>query len=160
MVRRATIIKHILREELEEKYRKESKSRVKERLLAILHLYDGKSIVETSKIVKRGERSVKRWLRAWNKSGYDGLIPKFNGGPRPKLPESEWEKILKEGKAMTLKEVKVYVKNTRGIDYSYKAVWHVLRKKMKVSYCKPFVKNKKKDAEEVLKEGSMRLSLQ
>lgn len=164
MARRAAIIRRLPREELEERYRKESNSRVKERLLAILHLYDGKSIVEASRMVKRGVRSVKRWLRAWNRNGYEGLMPNFNGGPKPKMAESEWDKVLKEieGRGMALKDVRVYVKSSRGIEYSYNAVWHILRKKRRVRYGKPFIQNKKrpKNAEDLLKGGSMKPSLQ
>ena len=122
-------------------YRREGSPRVKERLLAILHLYDGKSIVEASRMVRRSVRSVKRWLRAWNRNGYEGLIPNFNGGPKPKMPESEWGRVLKEieGKGMTLRDVKVYVKSTRGIEYSYNTIWHILRKKLRVKYGKPYI---------------------
>ncbi|MGP8321399.1 MAG: hypothetical protein ACT6FE_03625 [Methanosarcinaceae archaeon] len=34
------------------------------------------------------------WLKRWNRSGYDRLVPNFNGGPKPKLNEGEIE-ILK-----------------------------------------------------------------
>ncbi|MEM3099711.1 MAG: hypothetical protein QXU32_13510 [Nitrososphaerales archaeon] len=49
------------------------------------------------------------------------------------------EKFLEEieNKGMTLKDVKVYVRTTRGIEYSYDGGWKVLRKKMKVRYGKP-----------------------
>lgn len=160
MPRKAAIKRHLSKEELEDRYRRESNPRLKERLLAILHLYDGKGEWEVSRIIKRSERSVRRWLRAWNNKGYGGLMPSFKGGPKPRMPEGEWDRIIEEieGKGMTLKDVKVYVKDTRGIDYSYKTVWYVLRKKRKVKYGKPFIQSDKrpKNAEEVLKEGSMR----
>ncbi|CAD7772135.1 hypothetical protein AIOGIFDO_01181 [Candidatus Methanoperedenaceae archaeon GB37] len=41
-----------------------------------------------------------------------------------------------EGKAMTLKEVTVYVKRRRGAEYAYKTVWTILRRKKKVKYGK------------------------
>jgi predicted transcriptional regulator len=76
-MRRATIIKHVDREELERMYREEKDARIKERLLAIIHIYDGKSISDTASIVKRSTSSVKRWLYAWNREAYNGLIPRF-----------------------------------------------------------------------------------
>jgi len=48
---------------------------------------------------------------------------------------SEWDKVIKEieDKNMSIKkDVSVYIKRTRDIDYSYDMVWKVLRKKMKV----------------------------
>jgi len=120
MPKKPEVIKHLTKEELlEEKYKREKNPRIKERLLAILHLYEGKSIPEVSRMIK-SESSIKRWLKRWNKKGYDGLIPELRGGPKPKLPDSEWDKILKEieGKGMTI-NVKVYVKTTRRVEYSY-----------------------------------------
>ena len=156
MPKKPEVIKHLTKEELEDKYKREKNSRIKERLLAILHLYEGKSIPEVSRIIKRSESSIKRWLKRWNKEGYNGLIPKLKGGPKPKLSDSEWDKILEEieGKGMTLKDVRVYVKTTRGVEYSYTMVWYVLRKKKKVKYGKPYIQNSKRpeNAEEILKK--------
>jgi len=159
-MRRATIIKHVDREELERMYREEKDARIKERLLAIIHIYDGKSISDTASIVKRSTSSVKRWLYAWNREAYNGLIPRFTGGPKPRMSYDEWDKVVKEieDKNMTIKDVRVYIKTTRGIDYSYDMVWKVLRKKMKVKYGKPYIMNAKRpdDAEEILKKDSMK----
>lgn len=156
MPRKAALVMHLLKEELEEKYRREGEPRVKERLLTMLHLYEGRSIRETAKAVRRGERSVKRWLRRWNGKGYEGLIPRFRGGPKPRMEESEWDRVLEEieGKGMTLRDVTVYVKTTRGVEYSYKMVWHILRKKRKVRYGKPYIQDEKRpeNAEEILKK--------
>jgi transposase len=55
---------------------------------------------------------------------------------------------------MTLRDVVVYIKNSRGVTYSYKTVWYILRKKKKVKYGKPYIKNIKRpdDAEDNLKK--------
>jgi transposase len=162
MVGRVSLTKHISIEELKVRYRREENARVKERLLAILHLHEGKTIREVSRIVKRSERSIGRWVRGWNKHGHDGLMPHFTGGPKPKLPAIEWDKIVKEieNKGMTLKDVVVYVKDTRGIHYGYKGVWEVLRRERHVPYGKPYKMNRKRpeNAEEILKRGSTNLS--
>lgn len=163
MHRRAKIIKHLTREELQAKYRVEKNPRVKERLLAILHIYDGKTIKDAAKAVGRCEKSIKNWLKRWNEKGYEGLKPHFTGGPKPKLSYSEWDKIIREieGKAMTLKDVVVYVKTTRGVEYAYKTVWEILRKKKGVKYGKPYIRDERRpeDAEEILKKRLARLSL-
>ena len=59
-------------------YRKEKDSTIKERLLAILLLYDGKSIYEVAKIIRRSERTIKEWLKRWNERGYEGILPKVS----------------------------------------------------------------------------------
>ncbi len=162
MSRRAKVVRHLPRERLQAMHRTEKDPRVKERLLAILHIYDGRTVGDTAESVKRCEKSVRNWLKRWNRHGYDGLKPDFTGGPKPKVSYSEWDRIVEEieGKAMTLKDVAVYVKTTRGVEYAYKTVWEILRKKKGVKYGKPYIRNKRRpdDAEDILKEGSMRLS--
>jgi len=156
MVGRVHLTRQVSLDELRGRYRNEKNSRVKERLLAILHLYEGKMVKDVSKIVKRSERSIERWVAEWNGSGYEGLTPRFTGGPKPKLEESEWDKIVKEieNKGMTLKEVQVYVKDTRGVSYGYKGIWEALRRKRHVPYGKAYKMNAKRppDAEGILKK--------
>ena len=55
---------------------------------------------------------------------------------------------------MTIKDVAVYVKDTRGVHYAYKTVWEVLRKEKKVKYGKAYKMNSKRppNAEEILKK--------
>ncbi|MHC1581905.1 MAG: helix-turn-helix domain-containing protein [Candidatus Syntropharchaeia archaeon] len=125
------MLKHFTKDELEERYRKERDLRVKERLLAILLLYDGKNIYEVAEIIRRSGRRVKEWLKKWNREGYEGIMPETSKrGRRPKISSEEWDKILKEveGEGMTLKEVTVYVNRRRGVEYAYKTVWTILRK--------------------------------
>jgi len=156
MVGRVHLTRQVSLDELRGRYRNEKNSRVKERLLAILHLYEGKMVKDVSKIVKRSERSIERWVAEWNGSGYEGLTPRFTGGPKPKLEESEWDKIVKEieNKGMTLKEVQVYVRDTRGVSYGYKGIWEALRRKRHVPYGKAYKMNAKRppDAEGILKK--------
>ena len=106
MPRKPKVIKHLTKEELEERYRKEKDSTIKERLLAILLLYDGKNIYEVAEIIRRSERTIKEWLKRWNERGYEGILPETSKrGRKPKISNEEWDKILKEieGKGMTIK---------------------------------------------------------
>jgi len=83
--------------------------------------------------------------------------PKFTGGPKPRLSNDEWDKIIKEieGKGMTIKDVAIYVKNTRRVYYTYAGVWKVLRRRKKVPYGKAYKMNSKRppNAEGMLKKG-------
>ena len=158
MPRRLNLVRHLTKEELEAKYRREKDSRLKERLQAILLLYEGKKTEDVADIVRRARSTIENWIAAWNNSkhGSDGLIPNFTGGPKPKMDESEWDKIVSEieNKGMTIRDVAVYVKDTRGVNYAYKTVWKVLRKEKKVRYGKAYRMNTKRppDAEEILKK--------
>ena len=126
-------------------------------MLAILFLYDGKNIYE-AEIIRRSERTIKEWLKRWNERGYEGILPETSKrGRKPKISSEEGDKMKEiEGKEMTIKEVTVYVKTTRGIEYAYKT-WTILRMKKKVKYGKPFVQNEKRpeNAEEISKKERM-----
>ncbi len=159
MARKPYVIKHIEYKELEYRYKKEKNAAVKERLLAILLLYHGRHIYEVAEILKKCERTIKEWLSRWNRKGYEGLLPlNERKGRKPKLDDNEWDNILKEieGRGMTIKDVVVYVKTTRGVEYSYKTVWKILRKKKKVRYGKPYIRNERRpeNAEDILKKES------
>jgi transposase len=156
MGRKPVIIRHISKEELTKLYKSETDPRIKERLLAIIHLYEGKNVYEIANILKRCERTIKWWSSRWNKSGYEGLTPQNRGGREPKISSDEWDNIIEEieDKGMTIKDVVNYVKETRNVDYSYKCVWYILRVQKKVKYGKPYIRNNKRpvDAESLLKK--------
>jgi len=52
------------KEEIERLYKKEKDPRVKERLHAILLLLDGKTAIEVAGILRRNERTIRRWVKA------------------------------------------------------------------------------------------------
>jgi transposase len=156
MGRKPIVVKHISKVELDKLYKKETNIRIKERLLAIIQLYEGKNVYEVADILKRSDRTIKHWLSRWNKQGYEGLIPQNRNGKAPKMPFDEWDKVIKEieDKGMTIKDVLKYVKDTRGVDFSYKYGWKILRAIKKVKYGKPYIMNEKRptDAEDFLKK--------
>jgi transposase len=157
MGRKPIVMRHISKIDLDKLYKKETNLRIKERLLAIVHLYEGKNVYEVANILKRSERSIKYWLSRWNDQGYCGLIPRNRNGKKPKMSLDEWDEVIKEieGKGMMIKDVLKYVKDTRGKDFSYKYGWRILRIVKKVKYGKPYIRNEKRpvDAESFLKKG-------
>ena len=156
MGRKPVVVKHIPKMGLERLYKAENNLRIKERLLAIIQLYEGRNVYEVADILKRSERTIKHWLGRWNKNGYEGLIPRNRNGKEPKMSPNDWDEVIKEigDKGMTINDVVKYVKDTRDIDYSYKGAWKVLRVQKKVKYGKPYIKNNKRpvDAESFLKK--------
>ena len=163
MARKPKVVKHIDYDTLKDLYLKEKDARVKERLLAMLELYDGKSLSDTGKIVKRSKPTIERWLQQWNKNGYKGLVSKFTGGPKPKLTNQKWDDVIKEisGKGMTIISVIAYIQAIYEITYSYSGAWRVIRKIKKIPYGKPFIQNEKRpeNAEELLKKNFFRSPL-
>ena len=58
MGRKPIVMRHISKIDLDKLYKKETNLRIKERLLAIVHLYEGKNVYEVANILKRSERTV------------------------------------------------------------------------------------------------------
>jgi transposase len=134
---------------LEQLYRTEANGRLKERLLAILHLYEGRRVKEVSALVKRCENTVREWRSRWNAEGYQGLKLELTGGPKPQLSEEQWDEVADnvKGKGMSIEDARQYVLQQYHVEYGYHMVWRELREKRKLSYGKPFMVNEKMPAE-------------
>jgi putative transposase len=156
MTRKTEVIRHIPEKKLEQLYREEKNTRIKERLHTILLLYRGYRADETAEILRRSYATVRRWKDAWNAGGYEGLKPSYKGNPNPRISSSTWDQILEDIKerGMTLKDVQVYVNTKYGANYSYSNVWHWVRKKKKMPYGKPYPRDTRRpeNAEEILKK--------
>jgi len=154
--KKININKYISYEELIKKYLSEKNPRVKERLLVISYLYEGKCLDDIVKLSKRCERTIWLWIKRWNDYGYGGLTPNFKGGPKPKITNEQWDDVVNEisGKGMTIKDVVTYLKKKYNVVFSYAWIQRVLRKKKKVKYGKPYIENEKQpaDAEDILKK--------
>lgn len=126
-------------------YRSEHDGRLKERLLAILLLYREKSITAAAELVQVRRQTVSKWVQAWNKGGYQGLKPRFSGGYRARLSEQEWGQVVAhiQGKGYEIEQVRQWIRQEKGVDYTYKMVWYKLRKQYKVPYGKPYIENGK-----------------
>ncbi len=157
MPSKVSLVKHLSKQDLEKAYETEKDSRVKERLYAILLLYEGKKVPDAASLVRRGISTIELWIRIWNQQGVGGLKTHFAGGPKPKLSKIEWDRIVEEieNKGMTIRDVAIYVNKTRRVNYTYKAVWRILRKERHLSYRKPHKANEKRpeDTEEISKKA-------
>ncbi len=152
-----TIIRHVTLDELNRKIKKEEKSiRVLERLYFIRSIYKGDTIKESCDAVNIIEPTGYAWLELWNNKGYDGLLPKFSGGPKPKLGDAERQELkhmLNEKEAWTLREVRTLIKDKFDVEYSEMQVWRILTK-WNMHHAKPYVLDKRRpdDAESILKK--------
>jgi len=115
--------------------------RLYERLLAIKMLKKGLSIDETTDFVNVSPRTVYNWLKTYNKKGLAGLIPNFGGGRPSYLSDkdlTELNLIMSDKNAnYTIDDVRKLIKDKYGIEYSYKQVWFITKKKLGLNYGKP-----------------------
>jgi putative transposase len=151
------LVKHLTLKDLEHKIKREEKAiRVLERLNFIRFLYKGDTIKDACDKVNISEPTGYSWLESWNESGYEGLIPHFSGGPKPKLDTKSKEELislLKERESWTLKEAQRLIKEKFQVDYSEMQVWRIL-KSLKMHYAKPYVLDERRpeNAEDILKK--------
>jgi len=88
------IVKHVTLNELNKMIKKEEKSvRVLERLYFIKFIYKGDTVKEACEKVDISEPTGYSWLDSWNEQGYEGLVPNFSGGPKPKLVDADREEL-------------------------------------------------------------------
>lgn len=151
------IVKHVTLEELNKKIKKEEKSvRVLERLYFIKFMYKGDTIKEACEKVDISEPTGYSWLDSWNEQGYEGLVPNFSGGPKPKLVDADREELkrmLVEKDAWTLREVRELIREKFNVEYSEMQVWRILTS-WNMHHAKPYILDKRRpdDAETILKK--------
>jgi putative transposase len=152
-----SLIKHVTLEELNKKIKTGEKSvRILERLYFIRFIYKGDSIRDACEKVNITEPTGYSWQDSWNKNGYEGLVPSFSGGPKPKLDNFAREKLrsfLAEKDAWTLREVRMLVKKEFDVDYSEMQIWRILTS-WGMHHAKPYVLDNMRpdDAESILKK--------
>jgi putative transposase len=151
------LVRHLTLEELNKMIKKEEKSvRVIERLYFIRFLYKGDRIKEACEKVEITEPTGYSWLKSWNEQGYDGLVPSFSGGPKPKLSNDEkieLRRLLEMKDAWTLREVRMLIRDKFRVDYSEMQVWRIM-KSWNMHHAKPYILDKRRpeDAEDILKK--------
>ncbi len=141
---------------LEKLYRSEYDGRVKERLLAILLLYKGKTLTATAQTLQVTRQTVTNWLASWNQASYQGIKPNFSGGYAARLSKLEWDQVVEQiqGKGYSIQQVRELLVEEKKVEYSYDMIWYKLRKEYKLPYGKPYLENKKmpSDAQQQLEK--------
>jgi putative transposase len=151
--------KHMTNEELQRRIRAlETNTKILKRLYFIKHRYDGKSVEEASHLVGVAKPVGYEWQERWNKSGYEGLIPRYAGGRPSKLSDQQKEKLkllLKEKDVWTTDEVRLLISNEFGVEYTLKQI-RIITKNFGMKYAKPFTLDYRKppNAEQILKKHS------
>lgn len=114
--------------------------RILKRLYFVLYRYRGYSVEESAKMVGVTKMTGYYWQNSWNKNGYNGIKPDFEGGRPSKLTDSQKEeliKILKTSNELTAKEIHELIQNKFGIMYDIKHV-RKLMKKLGIHYLKRY----------------------
>ncbi len=121
-------------EDLAKAYEEEKDARIKERILAVkLHVVDGKTEKEVSKMLNKGYSTIKLWIGKYKKEGLDGLKDKHRSG-RPRKAEEEKIKQILEDKPQkygiqeeywTMRTLKIALQE-QGIEYKKSRLYELV----------------------------------
>jgi len=145
-----------LREILDEIKARKLEYELTERLMFISDVLKGISVPKASANIGISHSTGYQWLKRWNESAIDGLIPRYGGGSPPKLSKEDLktlDKILLKTPNLTNDIVSDIIEYEFGVEYSDRHVSRILRK-LDYTYTKPYMIYKKmpEDAEEQLKK--------
>ena len=122
--------------ELYERYRREKDSQRRMRLQALWQLRRGKSLGEVQQLVGVSYRTVQRWVTLYRQGGLALVVQRVPGhhsqGPPCRLTPTQQQAL--EAKANTgaffsIGDAVAWVKDRWGIDYGYKGMHYLLRRR-------------------------------
>jgi len=151
------IQRHVTYDELIKMIKSEDNSKVIIRLFFVKYRYEGKSVIEASKLVGISRRVAYIWQSRWNEGGRDALIPRWGGGCPSRLSDQDKEKlkqVLHQKDGWTVDEVHDLIARDFGIDYSLKQI-RVILKQLGMNYAEPYPNEHRHpdDSEENLKKN-------
>lgn len=129
-----------------------------ERNLCFIRMrYNGFSVEQAASAVGITKPTGFRVQGLWNESGFEGIIPGYSGGRKPRLSEEQTAALADRlaSEPMSTRSVRLYVRDEFGVDYSEKQI-HVILGRMGMRHAKPYPQDRKRpsDAEDVLKKDS------
>ncbi|HMT03553.1 MAG TPA: helix-turn-helix domain-containing protein [Burkholderiales bacterium] len=74
--------------------KQEKNAALKIRYLALSHIAEGKTVLETANLVHKSNRMIHRWLNKLEERGLDGLKDKSGRGRRVRLPKEKEAEFL------------------------------------------------------------------
>lgn len=119
---------------LKKAYKKEDHIKVKERILMLIHFYEGKSSRDVGKIVQCDQKLVLYWKNRYEREDLNGLKTKPRSG-KPKLISRSKEEKLKKlisvdnpANPWTTKRVCELIKKETEIKYTQRHVQRILHR--------------------------------
>ena len=139
-------------EDVARAYESSQEHRDRERLLAIQIAQEGRhTLEEIGSLLKRGRRTVVRWLRAYREGGIEKLLHRSHVGRQASLSQSDQEALIEglvSGRWKRARDIQVWLQQERGIDLKLSGVYYWLDK-LKASWKVPRPKHKDQDPEAV-----------
>jgi len=156
---RGLLVRHLTETELDhaiEEAQKANETRLVRRLCYVKNLYAGDTREQAGDRVGISRATTRRWVRAWNDGGVEGLRPGFGGGRPPKLSPTQFDELcelLEEGQPWTPQQIHALIEDRYGVTYHPAHLSRKLRQ-AGMNYAKPRPMDPRSpaDADEILAE--------
>lgn len=114
------------------------------RLLYIRGVKTGLKSKDIAVVINKSPQICSKWLKNYNENGLKGIISnRSKSGVKSKLNEDDLEKLRKiltqPGFYYTLEDARDIIYLLFNVKYTPKQTWVTVRKKLKLSYGKPFI---------------------
>lgn len=115
------------------------------RILAVKMVKQGETRTRVAEFLNINRQTVGRWVKQYDEYGFEGLKPDYsNCGAECRLTNEQlgeiYEIITNPKEHYDIKRTRKLIKDKYNIDYSYKQVWVIVRKKLNLNYRKPYIK--------------------
>ena len=129
-------------DELLKRYRTDAEVYV--RLLYIHGLKCGLKSKDIAEVLNKSPQICSKWLKNYNEMGLEGITSnRSKSGTKSKLNKEDLEKLRKilthTGQYYTLEDARDIIYLLFNVKYTSKQTWIIVRKKLKLSYGKPFI---------------------
>jgi transposase len=122
----------------------------RERLLAIQIAQQGNhTLEEIASLLKRGRRTIVRWLKAYREGGIQKLLHRGHGGRGASLSQSDQEALiegLRSGHWKRAKDIQLWLQKERGVELELSGVYYWLHR-LRGSWKVPRKSHVKKDSD-------------
>ena len=114
------------------------------RLLYIRGLKCGLKSKDIAEVLNKSPQICSKWLKNYNEMGLEGITSnRSKSGTKSKLNKEDLEKLRKiltqTGQYYTLEDAREIIYLLFNVKYTQKQTWVIVRKKLKLSYGKPFI---------------------
>jgi transposase len=113
---------------LKQHFRKSQQRLIRERAQAIFSVHQGFSILQTSKLLLRSEKTVREWIKGYRREGVASIFPRYTGDNAAKLTRARKQELATvltnkpseygiPSSFWDISTLKTYIKAEFGVEY-------------------------------------------
>lgn len=145
---------------LKQHFRKSQKSLIRERAQAILSSHHGFSSYQISQLLLRGEKTVRGWLKQYQRAGISSIFPRYKGDNAAKLTREQKQElslVLSQKPSdygmpaafWDISSLRSYIKAEFGVEYESRESYRLIFILHRYSFHLPDAFNRKRDEKKI-----------